>query len=159
MIFEMKELVFMKKGEYNFFNLRWRRIKMKGLLWVVLLSSFFLFSSLGQSLGQSKVPPKKTPELLAQGKKLYEQNCMPCHGPKGDGKGPAGALLKPPPRDFNRPLSQWTYSKGDLKKVFDVISKGIPNTTMVKWDQLSEQERWALVYFVEGFVTPPTKKK
>ena len=132
---------------------------MKGLLWVVLLSSFFLFSSLGQSLGQSKVPPKKTPELLAQGKKLYEQNCMPCHGPKGDGKGPAGALLKPPPRDFNRPLSQWTYSKGDLKKVFDVISKGIPDTSMVKWDQLSEQERWALVYFVEGFATPPTKKK
>jgi mono/diheme cytochrome c family protein len=84
---------------------------------------------------------------------------MPCHGPKGDGKGPAGALLKPPPRDFNRPLSQWTYSKGDLKKVFDVISKGIPNTSMVKWDQLSEQDRWALVYFVEGFVTPPTKKK
>jgi mono/diheme cytochrome c family protein len=131
--------------------------KMKRLLWVVLLSSFFIFSSLGQSLGQS-APPKKTPELLAQGKKLYEQNCMPCHGPKGDGKGPAGALLKPPPRDFNRPLSQWTYSKGDLKKVFDVISKGIPNTAMVKWDQLSEQDRWALVYFVEGFATSPKKK-
>ena len=131
--------------------------KMKRLLWVVLLSSFFLFSSLGQSLGQSALP-KKTPELLAQGKKLYEQNCMPCHGPKGDGKGPAGVLLKPPPRDFNRPLSQWTYSKGDLKKVFDVISKGIPNTSMVKWDQLSEQDRWALVYFVEGFATLPKKK-
>jgi high-affinity iron transporter len=132
---------------------------MKRLLWVVLLSSFFLFSSLGQTLGESKAPPKKTPELLTQGKKLYEQNCVTCHGPKGDGKGPAGTLLKPPPRDFNRPLSQWTYSKGDLKKVFDVISKGIPNTAMVKWDQLSEQDRWALVYFVEGFATSPTKKK
>ena len=131
---------------------------MKKLLWVVMLGSFFLFSSLGQTLGESKAPPKKTPELLTQGKKLYEQNCMPCHGPKGDGKGPAGALLKPPPRDFNRPLSQWTYSKGDLKKVFDVISKGIPNTAMVKWDQLSEQDRWALVYFVEGFATSPKKK-
>jgi mono/diheme cytochrome c family protein len=158
MIFEMKRLVFMKKDEYNFLDLRWRwRIKMKKLLWIIMLGSFFLFSSLGQSLGQS-APPKKTPELLAQGKKLYEQNCMPCHGPKGDGKGPAGALLKPPPRDFNRPLSQWTYSKGDLKKVFDVISKGIPNTSMVKWDQLSEQDRWALVYFVEGFATSPKKK-
>lgn len=131
---------------------------MKKLLWVVMLGSFFLFSSLGQTLGESKAPPKKTPELLTQGKKLYEQNCVTCHGPKGDGKGPAGALLKPPPRDFNKPLSQWTYSKGDLKKVFDVISKGIPNTAMVKWDQLSEQERWALVYFVEGFATSPKKK-
>jgi mono/diheme cytochrome c family protein len=159
MIFEMKKLVLMKKGEYNFFNLRWRRrIKMKKLLWVVMLGSFFLFSSLGQTLGELKAPPKKTPELLTQGKKLYEQNCVTCHGPKGDGKGPAGALLKPPPRDFNRPLSQWTYSKGDLKKVFDVISKGIPNTAMVKWDQFSEQDRWALVYFVEGFATSPKKK-
>ena len=131
---------------------------MKKLLWVVMLGSFFLFSSLGQTLGESKAPPKKTPELLTQGKKLYEQNCVTCHGPKGDGKGPAGDLLKPPPRDFNRPLSQWTYSKGDLKKVFDVISKGIPNTAMVKWDQLSEQDRWALVYFVEGFATSPKKK-
>jgi mono/diheme cytochrome c family protein len=132
-------------------------MKMKRLLWVVMLGSFLLLCSSGQSWGQSS-PPKKTPELLAKGKKLYEQNCMPCHGPKGDGKGPAGVLLKPPPRDFNRPLSQWTYSKGDLKKVFDVISKGIPNTSMVKWDQLSEQDRWALVYFVEGFATSPKKK-
>ncbi len=133
-------------------------MKMKRLVWVFVSGSFFLFSFLGQSVAQS-APPKKTPELLARGKKLYEQNCMPCHGPKGDGKGPAGVLLKPPPRDFNRPLNQWTYSKGDLKKVFDVISKGIPNTAMVKWDQLSEQDRWALVYLVEGFATPPAKKK
>jgi len=54
---------------------------MKRLLWGFVLGSFFLFYSLGQSLGQS-APPKKTPELLAKGKKLYEQNCMPCHGPR-----------------------------------------------------------------------------
>jgi hypothetical protein len=29
---------------------------------------------------------------------------------------------------------------------------------MVKWDQLSEQERWALVYFVVEFAAPPKKK-
>jgi len=132
--------------------------KMKRLLWVVLLSSFFLFSSLGQSSGQSKVPPKKTPELLTQGKKLYEQNCVTCHGSKGDGKGKLGTALKPPPSDFTKLFNQWSFGKGDLKKVFDVITKGIPNTSMVKWDQLSEQERWALVYTVVEFATPPTKK-
>jgi mono/diheme cytochrome c family protein len=159
MIFEVKRLVFMKKGEYNFFNLRWRRrIKMKKLLWVVMLGSFFLFSSLGQTLGESKAPPKKTPELLTQGKKLYEQNCVTCHGPKGDGKGQLGAALKPPPSDFTKPFNQWANGKGDLKKVFDVITKGIPNTSMVKWDQFSEQERWALVYTVVGFAVPPKKK-
>ena len=154
----MKRLVFMAKGDYNFEKYRVeRRVTMKRLMWIFIVVFFFLFSSLSQSSGQS-APPKKTPELLAQGKKLYEQNCVTCHGSKGDGKGPAGAVLKPPPQDFNRPLVQWTHSKGDIKKVFDVITKGIPNTSMVKWDQLSEKERWALVYFVVEFATPPKKK-
>jgi high-affinity iron transporter len=134
------------------------RIKMKRLIWIIILSFFCFFSSLGQSSGQSKVPPKKTPELLTQGKKLYEQNCVTCHGSKGDGKGQLGTALKPPPSDFTKLFNQWPFGKGDLKKVFDVITKGIPNTSMVKWDQLSEQECWALVYTVVGFAAPPTKK-
>ncbi len=128
------------------------------LLFAVIGSLLFVYSS-NVVLGQAPKIPKKTPELLAQGKKLYETNCAPCHGAKGDGKGPAGVALKPPPRTFNLPLSQWTYSKGDPKKVFEVISKGVPNSAMVKWDQLSEQERWALVYVVMGFAAPPKKTK
>jgi len=131
----------------------------KKLLWVAVLGCFLLFSSLSQTLGDSKAPPKKTSELLAQGKKLYEQNCVTCHGPKGDGKGQLGAALKPPPSDFTQPFKQWPLSKGDLKKVFEVVTRGKPNTSMVKWDQLSEQERWALVYFVGEFAAPSTKKK
>ena len=131
---------------------------MKRLLWIAMLGCFLLFCSLNQTFGESKAPPKKTSELLAQGKKLYEQNCVTCHGPKGDGKGQLGAVLKPPPSDFTKPFHQWSFGKGDLKKVFEVITKGIPNTSMVKWDQLSEQERWALVYFVVEFAAPPKKK-
>ncbi len=133
---------------------------MKRFLWIVI-GSLFLLSSLSTALGQAPKMPKKTPELLSQGKKLYEQNCALCHGANGDGKGPAGVAFKPPPRTFNTPLNQWTYSKGDPQKVFDIITKGIPNTAMVKWDQLSEQERWALVYFVVNFAGPkaPPKKK
>ena len=111
------------------------------------LDLFSLFL-LGTALAKEPSPPKKTPELLNQGKKLYEQNCSTCHGPKGDGKGQLGAALKPAPSDFAEPLKQWPITKGDLQKIFDVISKGIPNSAMVKWDQFSEQERWALVYYV-----------
>src|SRR3989304_4064360 len=127
---------------------------MKRLLWIVFLGLVLVLSSSTFILAQASKMPKKTPELLSRAKKLYEQNCLPCHGPKGDGKGPAGAALKPPPRDFNIPLSQWTYSKGDLKKTFEVISKGIPNTGMVKWDHLSEEDRWGMVYYVAEFATP-----
>jgi high-affinity iron transporter len=131
---------------------------MKRLVLISVIGSLFLFYSLNMAFGQASKAPKKSPALITQGKKLYETNCAPCHGAKGDGKGPAGVALKPPPRTFNLPLSQWTYSKGDPKKVFEVITKGIPNTAMVKWDHLSEQERWALVYVVTEFAAPPKKK-
>jgi len=126
-----------------------------------VIAGFFILCLVGMALAKDPAPPKKTPELLNQGKKLYDQNCATCHGPKGDGKGAVGAALKPPPRDFNRPLNQWPHAKGDLKKVFDAISKGIPNTSMVKWEHLPEQDRWALTYYVVEFGTlkaPPKKK-
>ena len=133
---------------------------MKRLAWIIF-GCLFLLSSFNTVLGQATKPPKKTPELVSQGKKLYDQNCVTCHGPKGDGKGQLGAALKPAPSDFTKPLKEWPYTKGDSKKVFEVIAKGIPTSSMVKWDQLPEQERWALVYYVEGFATPkaPAKKK
>ena len=133
--------------------------QMKRLLLITVIGILFLFHSSIIVFAQASKPPKKTPELLSQGKKLYDQNCAVCHGAKGDGKGPAGIALKPPPRTFNIPLNQWTYSKGDPNKVFDVITKGIPNTAMVKWDQLSEQERWALVYTVVEFGSPKATPK
>jgi len=135
---------------------------MKKLLLISFIISLFLFFLLGAAPGKAATPPKKTPDLLTQGKKLYEQNCSPCHGDKGDGKGPAGVVLKPPPRDFANPFKDWPYTKGDPNKIFEVISKGIPNSAMVKWDQLPEKDRWALVYTVMEFsvsAKQPLKKK
>ena len=124
-----------------------------GKILQVIVAGFLLLFLLGTAFAKEPSPPKKTPELLTKGKKLYEQNCTTCHGPKGDGKGQLGAALKPAPSDFAEPLKQWPNTKGDLLKIFNVISKGIPNSAMVKWDQISEQERWALVYYVVNFST------
>ncbi len=128
--------------------------------WIGMVGFLYLIFSFNAVLGQTKTP-QKSPELISQGKKLYDQYCVTCHGPKGDGKGQMGAALRPPTNDFTKPFRQWPQAKGDLKKVFDVITKGISNTSMVKWDHLPEQERWALVYFVVEFATPqvPPKKK
>ncbi len=132
---------------------------MKRLLWIMVIGCLFLSYPFNMALGQAKRPPAKTPELLDLGKKVYEQNCSPCHGTKGDGKGPAGVVLKPPPNDFNNPLKEWPKTKGDPNKIFEVITKGVPNSAMVKWDQLSEKERWALVYTVLGFAVPKAAPK
>jgi mono/diheme cytochrome c family protein len=89
-------------------------------------------------------PPKKTPELLKQGKASYEMNCAACHGDAGKGDGPAAAGLEPKPRD----LVAGAYRKGTTPaQVFQTITKGIDGTTMVAFDYLPEAERWALTYY------------
>ncbi|MGO8988472.1 MAG: c-type cytochrome [bacterium] len=130
---------------------------MKKRTWIIMIGSLFLLITIG--LAANPAPPKKTPQLLKEGEKIYEQICASCHGSKGDGKGPAGAVLKPLPTDFQRPFKEWPNTKGDPQKVFVVISKGIPNSAMVAWTQYSEQQRWALVYTVMGFSAAAKKGK
>ncbi len=50
-------------------------------------------------------PLKPTPENLARGEKLYLTEakpvpCAECHGARGDGRGPIGRRLQPPPTNF-----------------------------------------------------------
>ncbi len=126
---------------------------MKTRLWAAGIGFFFLFSLMGLAAGKDPKAPKKTPELVQAGKKLFAQNCASCHGEKGDGKGPIGMALTPHPADFALPLKEWPNTKGDPQKVFEVISKGVPNSAMVGWPQFSGTERWGLVYFVMEFAT------
>ena len=49
----------------------------------------------------------------AAGKKNFDTLCFTCHGSTGQGDGPAGAALNPPPRNF---------AKGDFK--FDANKDG-----------------------------------
>jgi len=125
--------------------------------WIVMVCSLFLLTTI--AVAANPASPRKTPELLKEGKKVYEQVCASCHGSKGDGKGPAGAALIPAPTDFQRPLKEWPNTKGDPKKIFEVISKGIPSSAMIAWAQYSEQQRWALAYTVMGFSKPMRKTK
>jgi mono/diheme cytochrome c family protein len=110
------------------------------------------------SFTELKVPPRPqaTPELIAQGKRVYEQNCAVCHGSKGDGKGPAAAFLVPQPRDFvaaNYRLrtTPMTALPTD-EDLFRSISLGMPGTPMPPWRHvLNDQDRWALVEYVKTF--------
>ena len=127
---------------------------MKRLLWSVGLVSLWVCLSLSSSCTTidqwGRKPPEKTTELLNRGKKLYEENCIQCHGPKGDGKGWKAAELKKKPRDFTVPFNEWSYSHGDPQKIFEVLKTGIPDTAMTEF-RFSDQDQWALVYRVMEF--------
>jgi len=146
----------MTKPRINNFGLKRKREEMK-TRWIVKAASlgifiwFFLFISLiFTGLGFCQQPPKKSPELLGQGKTIYEKACVFCHGADGDGKGTLSTNLKTPPADFTKPLGQWKNTRGEPKKVFDTILNGVPGTAMAKF-HYSDQERWALAYTVISF--------
>lgn len=97
--------------------------------------------------------PKTSPQLTEKGKAAYKINCASCHGDHGDGKGPAGAALNPPPRNLAEVA---TFVQGSSReKVFDTITKGVPGKAMVAFGHLSEEDRWGLTDYVLEF----SKKK
>lgn len=107
---------------------------------------------------QLDLPPQPpvTPELIAQGRTVYEKNCAICHGPQGDGQGEAAPFLVPKPRDFVKANYRLrTTLTGELptdEDLFRSISLGLPGTPMPPWRHvLNDQDRWALVEYVKTF--------
>ncbi len=117
---------------------------------LIMFSALFVISCYATIPELEAKPSSKSPEALAQGKRLYEENCAQCHGPNGDGKGWKAAELKKKPRNFTLPFDQWTYTKGDPKKIFEVLKKGLPDTPMAMF-HFADEQRWALVYRVMEF--------
>ena len=98
--------------------------------------------------------PRERPSV-ANGQRLFNENCAPCHGVEGNGRGPRAAGLDRKPQDFTD--AAWAVGESDVDW-YDVISYGIPDTPMEGWhDRLSESERWDLVAYLRHFVyeAPP----
>ena len=89
-------------------------------------------------------PLAASSENVAAGRELYQQRCLPCHGPRGRGDGPAGAALDPRPADLLLHVPQ--HTDGEL---YYFISRGVPGSAMPAWRTvLSESERWQLVQYL-----------
>ena len=86
---------------------------------------------------------------IARGKALYFQSCVPCHGSKGKGDGPAAASLNPKPADHSSP-KMWEESDGSL---FWKITTG--RGAMPTWEETySEEDRWNLINYVRTLAPP-----
>ena len=91
-----------------------------------------------------KNPLAKSDKVIAEGKKIAETNCVPCHGPKGLGDGPAAVALPLKPANWTSPAVQ-AESDGEL---FWKLTNG--RGPMPPWKHLSENDRWTLVQYIRS---------
>jgi mono/diheme cytochrome c family protein len=59
---------------------------------------------------------------LGKGKAIYQEICMLCHGPKGDGKGPGAIALNPKPADYTK--KKFWEDPNIEKKIAETIVAG-----------------------------------
>jgi mono/diheme cytochrome c family protein len=89
-----------------------------------------------------------TPARAQSADATYAQSCASCHGDKGQGDGPAGKYLKPPPPDFVVSLKD----KSD-DWIAKAISQGGPavgeSPTMPGFSQLNADQVKALVDYIK----------
>jgi cbb3-type cytochrome c oxidase subunit II len=75
-------------------------------------------------------PYPADPASLSRGKRIFQDFCINCHGPVGDGQGPAAKFLMPPPLNFTtlrRHLQENKYIGGIF---YYQIMNGITGTAM-----------------------------
>jgi len=88
--------------------------------------------------------PQTRPDLK-QGAQLYSTHCASCHGANGNGKGPLADGMQPPPIDF---LDKERYAQRTLHGLYNTITQGVPGTTMKPYEDLGNEDRWGLAFYV-----------
>jgi mono/diheme cytochrome c family protein len=89
---------------------------------------------------------------LQEGKELYVEYCLTCHGCAGNGLGSYAGTLVVTPANFKQepfrsmPDDQWFWH----------VSEGIPGTVMPTWrESLTEEQRWKVIRYVQQVFARP----
>ncbi len=88
--------------------------------------------------------PRTVPDL-AHGQALFQTNCVMCHGSQGLGDGPAATGLEPAPTNFHEPARR---DQRSLLSLYSTLTLGVPGTAMASYAKLSDEDRWALAFYV-----------
>jgi mono/diheme cytochrome c family protein len=113
---------------------------------------FFIFLT-GVSFAAD--PPAIDFNRYMEGKRLFERNCIVCHGARGDGKGEMAANLSPRPRSFREGMFKFrTTPSGALPTADDLrhtIKHGLTGTAMGMFSQLSDEDVTNVIEYVKSF--------
>jgi high-affinity iron transporter len=96
-----------------------------------------------------EVAPKRPPNLHSAAA-LYQSQCSACHGPQGQGDGPAAASLDPSPSNFHE---RQRMDQRSVYGLYNTITLGVQGTGMSSFQALSEDERWALALYVSNLAS------
>ncbi|MFN2241275.1 MAG: cbb3-type cytochrome c oxidase subunit II, partial [Anaerolineae bacterium] len=96
--------------------------------------------------------PTWTASGLQEGKELYVERCLTCHGCAGNGLGSYAGTLTITPADFkqapfrNMSDDQWLWH----------VSEGIQGSVMPPWkESLTEDQRWKIIRYVQQVFARP----
>ncbi|MBI3863454.1 MAG: cytochrome c [Planctomycetia bacterium] len=89
---------------------------------------------------------------LVDGRNLYMQHCVHCHGTAGDGNGPTAKHLNPRPRDYRQGVFKFKSTLGGFKPargdLIHILEQGIPGTYMPSFVLLGPEKLGLLVDYV-----------
>jgi mono/diheme cytochrome c family protein len=134
---------------------------MRRLLYATLTASLSLSGcnlrdrDLPPAYRELAVPAERlvSPDVQRQGRAIFRERCVPCHGEAADGKGVRAADLSTPPRNLTDGAWQ---SRTDDRHVYYYIAEGRRGTAMASWKPtLSPGEIWSLVAYIRLLVPRP----
>ena len=121
-------------------------ISAMAILVTCMLSGHGIGTSMGAQPNQWDIP---------KGKAIYEDQCIECHGRKGDGKGPTGYFLATRPADFHAVESR---SK-NVEELTVIIQQGTLFDEMHGWDnELSPQDILDVIGYIRTLAPSITPK-
>jgi len=108
----------------------------------------------GVDISKIAKPWEPNQDLVDHGAKVFSNTCAVCHGPKGEGDGPAGKGLNPPPRN----LVEGKWKKGGTsQELFVTVTAGISGTSMAGFGHLPVADRWSMVQYIRSITKNAAK--
>lgn len=133
---------------------------MHWILWVTLTASLSLSAcslrdrDLPAVYRELVVPAERLASIdfQRQGRALFHEHCILCHGDQANGKGVRAADLTPPPVDLT--AAEW-QGRIDDRHIYYVIAEGRRGTAMPFWKPtLSPGEIWSVVGYIRSLGPP-----
>lgn len=94
--------------------------------------------------------PAAAPDL-AVGARLYQEQCVACHGATGAADTEMARQLDPPPIAF---ADRARARERSLFALYQVIGQGLEGTAMQSFAALPDEQRWALAFHIGRFAYP-----